>query len=664
MQASNRLQVMHPGRATVPGARSSGRCATTAGRWGLALSWVCATLLWGCLTTSRPTAPSPFELGRDAAEAGEYLTAISQLTVAIQNSSGVFFTDAYLERGECYRKLGDGTVDKATRQARWDLALEDFDLVLEQEELEPAEEARALSNRGEILHAADDPAATAAFQRVLELPLEPSEDHYRLEAHRHLGWIYLEEARKSVHDAATAERELAIQEKFRLAQEEFSRGLKIDPQDPDMNLGKGICLHRRGQSREAIVFLTRSTRLSETAGDRNPRGHYQLALALETQKGLQLAALEHYRLAVQQDPGHELTSLYAHLVEVIPVYMTFDDPRFEWFFDQMLSCASESPSYWASVEELAGQLKESAESEASETLPEEPEGHPRSMTRRELGIFGRAIARARNDKIDGIDGAVEDAQRLQERSDYLERLSRVFPDEPPRPRYLYGKALALLKAGRYEELEALFDRSVFRFPGPALEADPYFQKAKALQGLSILESWGDRNEDAEAISTPQAKLMRDKTLGQARDLLQDYLEKDRDDLRIRLALGEVQELMEAFPPAFLSYAVVAEASSKSGGSRDENEKALLGILRLHSGKLLPQKDLANAWRLLRDYGGKNTVIREYVRNRRREIAEEVALYCRGCGRKAVEGETICPECGRQLGGSVSTRDDLPGNQGD
>jgi hypothetical protein len=110
--------------------------------------------------------------------------------------------------------------------------------------------------------------------------------------------------------------------------------------------------------------------------------------------------------------------------------------------------------------------------------------------------------------------------------------------------------------------------------------------------------------------------------------------------------------------------MVAEASSGHGNASDEHEEALLGILRLHSGKLLPQKDLAAAWRLLRDYEGNNAVIREYVHNRKGEIAEEVALYCRRCGRKGMEGETICPECGRPLGGSRSPRDDPPADAGD
>src|SRR4029434_2978533 len=215
---------------------------------------------------------------------------------------------------------------------------------------------------------------------------------YRLEAHRELGWILLDRARSSRKKDGSASEEILSEDRYREAQEQFSSGLEIDPDDEQCNLGKGMCLHFRNLNREAIFYLERSVALSEAKGNREHRGHFYLGRAIEETQLLQAKAADQFRKSVEQDTEQAFTPLYAHLVSVLPVYVRFEDPQFQWFLDRMLAFAGEDASYWAHVETFASGL-------ASDTSPD----------RQHVGWYARALARARSGK---IEKAVEDAQRL------------------------------------------------------------------------------------------------------------------------------------------------------------------------------------------------------------------------------------------------------------
>ena len=590
----------------------------------------------GCSSTPGTEARTPFETGREAALAGDYGTAIVQLTLAADNSREAFFAAAYLERGECYLGLASAAQDGAAKDENLTLALKDFDLVLGQEDIDPGDEARALSAKGKILLERNDVQdAERCFAGILGLELNPGDQHYLLRAYSQLGWMFLERARLHLKESPTAEEEILNQEAFRRAQEAFSLGLQLEGGDQECNLGKGMCLHFRGQNGEAAGFLEKSIATSEAAGKANPLGHYYLARALELQGGYRLEAREHYRKAVEQDTGRSFTPLYAQLVKALPFYLSFADSEFRWYLDQMLSYKGSDKEYWASLEVLAERLMSDGGG-AVQTVKPTAEKISKEM---ELGLLTRALARARNLK---VKEAVEDALLLSGTPDFIRHLSTIFPREPNRPEYLYGKALTLLGGRRFAELDAFFQEDIFRMLDPTALKSDYYHKTMVLQGSSILQEWVAENETSTEPTTPEAKIRREKTLGKARDAFQTYLERYPEDQEIRMALGQVQELLESYAAAYSNYAMVVPRA-------EDNTAALRRIARLHSSRLLPEQDFAAAWKLLRGYTGTDPEILSYVRQRQSAIRSEALLYCRGCGRKGAEGDTLCLECGRRIG---------------
>lgn len=626
-----------------------GRLRISRGTWGAPVACVCLAVVAplassGCLTPSRPAGKTPYQIGRDAAAAGDFATAVAQLTLAVKTEENAFFTAAHLDRGECHIALARLAEKGTKREEHWAAALADFDAVLAEteESVQPSDRARAFYHRGVVLLEQAQPAqAEEAFRAVLDVRLPPEQSRFEREARRELGWLYLEGAMTSLEESPSAQEELASQERFRRAQEQFSRGLEIAPEDENMNLGKGLCLHFRGQDREAVECLRRSTESSETRGTLNPRGHFYLARALEDKKGRQAAALEHYSLAVEQDPERTFAPLYEELVEVLPVYLGFQDPRFHWFLDRMLSFAQKRDSYWQSVESLADRLIEDAE----------PGDSPEAIEQKAQGVFARALARARIGTREKIDEAVGDALRLKDSPRFSEYVSRIFPSEPPLPENLYGKASALLGADRHAELDALFQDPAFAALDASAKGSSYYEKAMVLQGRSILQRWLAGEGSAPPSST-DAKIVRDRTLGKARDAFLSYLERHPEDHDVRMTLGQVQELMESYATAYLSYAMVAE-------SRPETATAYQRIVRLHEGRLLPQTDMVTAWDLLRTYAGTDPTVVEYVRRTRETIRTEVSLHCTFCGRRGAQGDTTCLECGTPIGQVARASEDGP-----
>ncbi len=581
-----------------------------------------AWTLCGCETLPHPESQTPYELGRDAAKMKDYATAVTQLTVAINNARDYVFTEAYFERGECYLQMAMNTEDPPARDQHLQLALEDFNHVLKSEELGACNNSRANVLIGRTFMAKlDFKAAEQAFRKVLEFEVEPSARESILAAHRDLGWILLEAARTSLKPDLTAEEEIKLQEEFRKAQEHFSRGLEIHDEDEECNLGKGICLHCRGQDGEAIRYLRKSTDLSESRNSANPRGHYYLALALELQHGYQDKALEHYRRAVEQDSRQSFTQLYNHLVKVLLVYVPFEAPQFRWFFDNMLAFTGGDRTYWSNVEEFAGGLIEG-----------------RTVGMKEAGFLARAVARARNLK---VDAAVSDALLLSDQPDFLQLLIRIFPNQPRRAESLYGRALTLFGSKRHKELANFFKEPAFETPDPALTESEYFQKALVIDGRNILALWLERGSRNGPLTVGQ-KTERDSYLSRAIAAFQTYLTSHPDDREVALALGGAQEETDDFSKASVRYAEL-------GKKNPADDEVFRRLVRLHTGRLLNPQQMTDAWVALLRYAGNDPEIREYVQRQKDALVSQITLYCRGCGRKGSEGDVLCLECGKQIG---------------
>jgi tetratricopeptide (TPR) repeat protein len=580
---------------------------------------------------------SSFETGKEAALSSNHAAATDSFTLAIESShASYFFTEAYLARGDSWLALATEKKDRPVDDEKLELALEDFDRVLAQPEVKSVHRTRALSSKGKALLARDDKkGAEEVFREVLaaeeveEGELEP----YRLEAHRRLGWIECGRAQELLENAAPRD-EPGINEQFRVAQEQFSSGLEIDPEDWDLNLGKGMCLLFREQRIEARSFLEKSTTSSSARGALNPRGWYYLARALEDRLGAYSGAPECYRKALLEDTERSFRPLYTHLAEVLLDYMSPDTADFSWFLDQLLAYRPEDPKYWEGIQALGTKI-------ASRGSPPE----------KKLGTFTLALARARSGQIEEIEQAARDALSLEgeDEDDFLQFISRIFPSNEGRPEYLYGKALALFDAGRHEELESFFREGVFATLNPAAREKPAYEKTRVIEGRNIVARWREETAVSGPPETTDAKLERDKKLGRARDSFVAYLDRHPADHDVRMALGEVQEMLEAFPAAFASYEVIVRDPDP-----EYRDRALLQILRLHSGKLL--REDGPAWNLLRSFStsSDNAEIKEYVRAERDRIEEEIRLYCTGCGRKGAVGDRICIECGRNIGKVAQT----------
>jgi tetratricopeptide (TPR) repeat protein len=592
----------------------------------LVLGMSIAALGSGCRLEERTEGRSSFEAGKESALANDHAAAINHFTLAIESSRDrYFFTEAYLERGTSYLSSAMSGSEPLTKEQTLASALKDFDLVLAEPEVGPSDRLRALSSKGKVLLAGDDvKGAELVFREVLTSVADPAgEMQYRLEAHRRLGWIAYKRAEEALREGATAEEEMLVQERFREAQDQFSSGLGIDGEDWDLNLGKGMCLHFRGQDIEAMNLLEKSTTLSGARGIPNAEGHYYLARAIEAHKGYYRTALEHYRRAVAQDASRSFQPLYEHLVEVLPIYLDPESTDFTWFLDQLLAYNPEDRKYWQGVEAFATRIFSSDGSSA----------------RKDLGTYARAVARARNGK---VEEAVVDALVLQSHPDFLQLVFRIFPTHERRPEHLYGRALTLFHAKKHEELESFFQEEVFATLDPTARQTPEYQKTLVIEGRNIVAQWMEETAKTGPAQEPEAKLERDKRLGKARDAFLAYLDRYPQDHEVRMSLGEVQEIMESYPAAFVSYAFIATSAK-------DHPRAILRILRLHKEKLLLEKVSGEAWGLLRSYGGDHLEIHDYVRATRAQIETELRLYCVACGRKGTVGDRMCIECGRLIG---------------
>ena len=358
-------------------------------------------VLWitGCSTPTTEHVRSAYEAGVAASSTDPH-AAIMEFTRAIESSRDeIFFTKAHLARSECRLALAPSAKDPAARARMLELAIEDADLVLERNDLLPEDRARALALRGKaLLQRGDSAGAEIAFQGILVTELDAASiREHRLEAHRQLGWILFRRAEES-RTPSSGRDEIETRERFRESQEQFSSGLRIDDADAECNMGKGMCLHFRKQDAEAIAYLDKAIAASEADRQPNPRAHYFLGRAMESQKGFYGKALDHYRRAVEQDPGRSHAEIYWHLLNVLPVYLRPEDQDFGWFLDAILAHSGNDDAYWKAVEGFATKLI------GGESGPG-----------KDAGMLARSLARARSGN---VEEAVSDALLLASRPDF------------------------------------------------------------------------------------------------------------------------------------------------------------------------------------------------------------------------------------------------------
>ncbi len=578
-----------------------------------------------CLRCAAPLAvdsTTPYKLGLEALERNDLGAAITQFTLAIEKSENVFFTAAYLKRGECYLQRTLSSAPDNVRHETIQRALDDFERVLGQSELSVGERARSLYLQGEAHRRAGeiDPAIDS-FHQVLQLPVAEETTQERLRTHTVLGRILLESALVS-YDAHGLSEQTA--DTLRRAQREFAAGLKIDPNEPFCNRGKGICLFYLRQHGHAVDLLERSTQLSEQQGQRNPRGHFYLGRALGAWRGPQLAALEHYRKALAQDRDRKFTRLYRHLIDVIEDYVPFDTQAalFEKMFEELLLYAGEDTEYWRRVE-----------ARTNEMIASDIEG------KKLLGRYGRALARARQGK---IEAAVDDSIALAAASPqlFLTRLKSVFSPPTPLLRDHYGRGLTLYRTGRHEELDLLYREELPELVTNGVdvaEKGRYYYLLRLLYGRNIVELWRRSETSGEEVLLPEDHA----PLEEAKAALRSYLTEHENDPQVRLDLGDVEEILKSYVQAYTQYDLVI-------ASQPDHTEAFRRVLRLHRDGLLQQLDHARAWTTLKSYRGEDPEIVGYIAQVSAQIETKSRHSCRRCGHQGQANEDICQACGRRF----------------
>lgn len=602
----------------------------------LALLSGLAAMAGACSTPPPPASRTAFSAGLRAAEGGDLELAIQQFTLAVESSRDRAFPAALLERGECALSLASRNVEAGDRTLLLDQAAADFSTVLDASGEPSVLDARALDGLGRVarIRGATE-AAVEYFGQVLEIERTPEIAPLHLAALRHLGAIHLESSLEELDASAgladpplSAPTAASPRDRLRVPQEHFARGLEIDARDRECNLGKGICLLLRGQDSVAVPYLERSVAEDAAGEPSGPRGHFYLARALEESTGYQRRAIHHLGLALDLDTERTFAPLYTHLVRVLPVY--FDDPsrpEYATLVRRLLEFRGEDSTYWRSVGELGTRLASS----------ENP-------SLRELGNFGQAVASAR---VGDIENALDSARRLTEGSEFVRQVAEIFPVQtPPRPGYVYGRALTLFRAGRHTELSSMFDG--LGDLESRIQESPYYRKALFIEGQNILHGWLARRTTGETLSADE-KLERDRTLGAARDIFQLCLEgQEAPSAVTRLELATVQELLESFASAFTIYEELATEPASSQEAAQLRDAVFGRIRKLHEKRLLPDKDHVEAWKVLTTYPGTDSELKDYVEKRRRAIQVDLEHYCPSCGRKAAAGEEYCLECGRRL----------------
>ncbi len=615
------------------------------------LRWSCALVFGLTAVSCRSPVPqesrTSYTLGLESISVGEVDTAIDQLTTAVDTARPHVYVEALVARGECFLRQGQAESEAVPRRRYLDRATADLHEALTEARLEPAARSHALLLRGtafEVLGRPED--AKECYRELIALAHElPPHDEQRT-ARGRLGWLLLQ---PSLVERSGNAKPTEITEDLRAAQHHFSIGLDLAPNDPDCLLGKGICLYLRGQNRQAIDLLERSTVETDRAGRPNPRGHYYLALALETQHGAHRRVLDNLLAALEHDRARTFTPLYSDFARVLQVYAPTHGARFVPLFRRLLEFEGADREYWTRVDAMATPLLD-ADVDAT----------------RRLGHYACALARARihTDVTPAVESALELAA-MSETKPFLDQLKRVFParqsdDVDRRLRDYHGRGLTLFRAKLHEELDRVFEREssllldeVAASLLPEKRPPNYFRNI-VLYGDNVVELWKLRHavetesDDGTSTNGPDAPadrvakgLDKVKTFGKALESYQLHLETRPGDHAVRVRLGMVQESLGSFEAAYLSYAYVAR-------SAPDHLAAHARIVSLHESELLPSPSQSDAWTMLQAYTGNDPEITAYVSNTRQRLSTLRNRYCRGCGHRGEESETSCGSCGRLL----------------
>ncbi|MCZ6794139.1 MAG: hypothetical protein O7J95_11065 [Planctomycetota bacterium] len=559
---------------------------------------------------------------RDAGHVESYQEAVHHFSKAIDLAGNEFFPLAHVERAECRLYLGRHASGPRPRAEYLGQALEDFRRVADSDpdDVELVVLSRALEGAGDVHLAQNQPLrAMQSFDSVLALSPSPAEDldvalrEYHLRARRQAGWIQLDAALALGARAKDRDDDGRAEELYLGAQEHFSLGLEIEPDDPLSNLGKGICLHKRGQSSVAMGFLERALAQPDPAVSNDPRGYFYLARAMEDLRGYQRQAIDYYRQAVLRDPDRSFLPLYTHLAAVLPVYVPPDDAEFPFFVRTILGYRGDEESFWRQVVAFGEEL---ATNEQQDTAA--------------LGFEALAVAATR---VGEIDQAVDSLVVLKAQPNFDALLDRVFPDqEPAAAAFAYGRAKVLFASGRHDDLEDWFREGTV----PDLEKifspgnhDPYLLATLSIRGQNLLRRWQGLTGAGQS---PERSDLTD-----AREFLSNVLSL-RESPDVRLALGEVHEALDAYDSALGVYAVLA---------RDDPFHTTVHrhVLRLHKQYLVEGEGRTEAWELLKRYAGQDPDIRRYVAETSRAGREHL---CAGCGRRGAATDRYCLECGRRL----------------
>ncbi len=598
----------------------------------------------GCSRVT-PRSQAHFDLGVKARQLGAYAEAVKDFDGAINFAGKNFYTEAYLERGECLLTSAVNPPPGHTngfpedRTATLRRAIDDFQLVATQEEVSSLDRARALDGRGEsYLELKEPERAARAFEEILaiepETVAEPGTElsPYHLNARSQLGWIYLERAIAGQTAAETTntpnsdpngEEPAMSPDLLRQAHAHFSKGLGIKADDLECNLGKGICLHYRERHRDALEFLEPLLRHNGHVGN-DPRLFFYLARATEEWRGLSHEALKFYLDALRHDSDRNFLPLYSHLVSVLPRYFpTMDDTTIRIYVQSLLEYSGDNPSYWTQLAGVTRGLTETT----------------RVVENSEAARQALAFALTRSGD---IDAAVETVLELQERSDFPDIVNQVFPHEQEKfSAYAFGRAKVLFAIGWYKQLEQWFSEERGSKLESQIASDDFARRALVIRAKTLVRLWVEQGVPSPEI--PLAASRDDTLLTRARVIFEKCLQVVTEDVEARLGLAETFEHLGLFNDALANYRNLATTNpTEAEGFRR--------IRKLHeTAGTLSEKERAEAWNLLRSYSGANPDLLTYVEERRRDISTRVALYCKSCGRRRTSAtESFCFECGRRL----------------
>lgn len=337
--------------------------------------------------------------------------------------------------------------------------------------LEAAEAGNRLWEEG------DEEGALREWEKAVELGFSDEiaffylGRHYALREDWEKAILYLRQARPHLeHSGEEEEMILAAHELLALAYQNtgdffesylhYRRALRLAPDSPSLHLGLAHLNLRRGRVDEAVRAASRVLEISPADG----RANLIMGMAAERRRDYRAAA-EHYRLALEADPGDWSARLARGLILAVHLGREGEAER-----------------------ELERVLRE---------RPDLDEAHAALgeiyLRRGEAGPAEEAALRAREINPDNY-SALTLLGRLRLQEEDFERAEVLFREaldvEPQGAAALYGVGVVLFQRGEYLEAESLFRR--------ALALVPRFPEAALNRGM-VLDALGRREEALKAL---------------------------------------------------------------------------------------------------------------------------------------------------------------------